>query len=285
MFNLALFDVVAYTDGCAYELQWPPPGWSLPFERRGPMEQRVEGTPNVVLLVDDDLDLQRSLTEYLTVRGIEVTAVDRLAEAQDLLRRHRFSAVLLDLQPGSDDGLRLARQIRGEGGPPVIIISTRSDEADRIIGFEAGADDYVVKPFSFAELLARLRVVSARASAVPSPPPPRLARFANWTFDPTSHELRNVGGQVTALTTGQSELLRAFLDHPQRVLSRVDLLALTGHRNSEVFDRTIDVLVARLRRTLERHATRPQLIETIRNRGYRFNAKVTWISVAMADME
>jgi DNA-binding response OmpR family regulator len=230
-----------------------------------------------VLLVEDDDMLSKRLAEYLSERGFGVTSVESLASARDLLKRHTFDAVVLDLNLGRDDGLVLARELAARGGPPVVIASSRIEESDRVLGLELGADDYLVKPYSFRELLARLKVVIRRAhdggARLSSR---RVAKFAQWTVDLTALRLFDASGREVMLTAGEMDLLKVFLDHPDRVLLRNQLVSMTHSDDAEVFDRAIDVLVGRLRRKLETDPRRPQLIRTVRTEGYRFTGRVEW---------
>ena len=236
-------------------------------------EDRVH---NVLVVEDDDM-LASRLVEYLQGRGFGVTAVASLPSARDLLKRHAFDAVVLDLNLGRDDGLVLARELSSRGGPPVVIASSRVDESDRVLGLELGADDYLVKPYSFRELLARLKVVIRRAhEGGPRLASRRIARFGQWTADLTALRIVDDEGNEVALTAGEMDLLKVFLDHPDRVLLRNQLVSMTHSDDAEVFDRAIDVLVGRLRRKLENDPRRPQLIRTVRSEGYRFTGRVEW---------
>lgn len=235
------------------------------------------GQPSAVLVVEDDDVLAQRLAEYLGGRGITATPVATLASARELLKRHQFDAVVLDLNLGRDDGLVLARELAESGGPPVVIASGRIEESDRILGLELGADDYLVKPYSFRELLARLKVVMRRSrESRHRPSARRVARFDQWTFDATALRLTDQGGREVDVTPGELTLLRVFLEHPDRVLLRNQILALTKRSDADVFDRAIDVLVGRLRRKLEADPKKPRLIRTIRGEGYRFAARVSW---------
>jgi len=233
-------------------------------------------THNVLLVEDDDLLSQR-LSEYLSGRGFGVTIVESLASARDLLKRHAFDAVVLDLNLGRDDGLVLARELAARGGPPVVIASARIEESDRVLGLELGADDYLVKPYSFRELFARLKVVIRRAQDGGARfSSRRVARFGRWTADLTAQRVFDESGEEVVLTAGEMDLLKVFLDHPDRVLLRTQLVSMTHTDDAEVFDRAIDVLVGRLRRKLEVDPRRPQLIRTVRTEGYRFTGRVEW---------
>jgi DNA-binding response OmpR family regulator len=206
-----------------------------------------------------------------------VMAAFTLKSSRDLLALHRFGLVLLDLQLEQEDGMALVKELDLQGGPPVIIVSARAEEAERVLGLELGADDYLVKPFSFRELIARIHVVQRRAGERRHRlARHRVARFGIWTVDLTSHRVQDQTGHSVHLTAGELAVLRAFLEHPGRVLWRHELLALTRSKDSDAVDRAIDVLVARLRRKLESDPRRPMLITTIRGAGYRFGHAVAW---------
>lgn len=228
-----------------------------------------------VLLVDDDPIVRSGVSAYLSDRSIEVTPVSALPTARDLLRRQQFDALVLDLNLGSYDGLTLAREVGLSNQLPLLIISARATESDRIIGLELGADDYLIKPFGFAELHTRLRTIWRRMEQRRVPLQTR-ARFARWLVDLAAHELYDEHGHRTPLTAAETALLRAFLTHPRVPLTRLDLLTLMDRSDADVFERVIDVLLARVRRKLEGGADGPTLIETIRGHGYRLNAHVTW---------
>jgi two-component system OmpR family response regulator len=237
----------------------------------------VEGKPAAVLVVEDDEVLANRLAEYLSGRGITATPVNTLASARELLKRHQFDAVVLDLNLAGEDGLALARELAENAGPPVVIASSRVDESDRVLGLELGADDYLVKPYSFRELLARLKVVIRRSrESRHRPSDRRVARFEQWTFDATALRLTDESGREVVVTPGEMTLLKVFLDHPDRVLLRNQILSLTRRSDAEVFDRAIDVLVGRLRRKLEADPKKPRLIRTVRGEGYQFTARVSW---------
>lgn len=246
------------------------------------MESNVPGFPDgpvlsQVLMVEDDPQLRHRVVEYLKSQNLAPTGVASLADARALLKQHRFDAVVLDLNLGSEDGLDLARELAAVKGPPVLIVSGRSEETDRIVGLELGADDYLSKPFSFRELAARIRSVLRRTSAPRrSVARRRIARFDRWRVDLGAHIAEDSAGARVELTVGELAVLRSFLDHPHKVLWRHELLALTRRDDAAVFPRTIDVLVARLRRKLERAPRRPELIRTVRGEGYCFEQAVDW---------
>jgi two-component system, OmpR family, response regulator len=234
-------------------------------------------TRNRVLIVEDDQRLAQRAVEYFGLHQTEAHAVGDLASARALLAAQRFDLVILDLNLGADDGLVLGRELAERGRPPVIITSGRSEEADRVLGLELGAHDYVVKPYSLRELIARARGVIRRANlprreAVRR----RTGRFDEWSIDLASLQGRHTTGRVLQLTAGELGILRAFLDHPHRVLSRNELLELTRRDDAAVFSRTVDVLVTRLRKKIEADPRRPRMIRTVRGEGYRFECDVEW---------
>lgn len=240
------------------------------------MSTDPDGRTPAVLVVEDDRVIARRLSEYLEGRGMTASAVHTLGSARVLLRRHTFDAVVLDLNLAGEDGLVLARELAG-GGPPVVIASSRGDEADRVLGLELGADDYLVKPFSFREMLARLKAVIRRAEGSRRRPAVRrVARFGMWALDVTARRLVHDSGREVSLTDGEMTLLAVFVEHPDRLFLRTQLIALTHVSDAAVFDRAIDVMVGRLRRKLAPDSTKPPLIRTVRAQGYRFTAPVTW---------
>ncbi|WP_157265558.1 response regulator [Azohydromonas aeria] len=232
-----------------------------------------------VLAVDDDPSVRQLVSHYLGDFDFRVSAVRSGQEMREVLARSAVDLVLLDLRLPGEDGLALARGLREERSRiPIIILTGRLDEADRVMGLELGADDYLTKPFSPRELLARIRALLRRtrmhegvAEAVSQL---RAYRFAGWELDLRRRRLANPQGEEVALRNGELNLLIAFLSAPQRVLGREQLLALSRLHDAEVFDRAIDVQVGRLRRRIEADPARPRLIVTERGSGYRFNAAV-----------
>jgi two-component system OmpR family response regulator len=192
------------------------------------------------------------------------------------LRDGRFDLVVLDLMLPGEDGLSLCRRLRSEGTLPIIMLTAKAEEIDRILGLEMGADDYLVKPFNPRELLARIRAVLRRASApaqaeVGESP---VLRFAGWTLDKAVRRLLNPEGERVTLTGAELDLLLAFCERSRRVLSRDQLLDLTQGRAAGPFERSIDVLVSRLRQKMERNPREPELIQTIRSGGYMFSPEI-----------
>jgi DNA-binding response OmpR family regulator len=230
-----------------------------------------------VLVVEDDVAFATTLADYLRGRGMTPTLAVTLDSARQILHEAQFDAVVLDLNLGEHDGLVLARELAESSGPPVVIATSRIDESDRVLGLEIGADDYLVKPFSLRELLARLKAVMRRTRRGGfRAPTRRVARFDRWSLDVAALRLVDEGGREVQITQGEMTLLKVFLDHPDRVLLRNQILSLTRGSDTEVFERAIDVLVGRLRRKLEANPRKPRLIRTIRGEGYRFTAKVSW---------
>ena len=229
-----------------------------------------------ILVVDDDPSLQRMVSDYLSQNNLSVAVASRRAEMTRLLDSERFNLMILDMRLGSDDGLDILRDLRSRSDLPVMIITGhRPDEVDKVVGLELGADDYITKPFSLRELLARIRVVLRRTDAMrvehvaePVEKTRRTSRFGRWTLDRRIRLLSDGSGPVT-LTKGEYALLLAFLDAPQRPLSREYLLQAT-RMHEDVFDRSIDVQILRLRRKLETDASNPTVIRTERGVGYVF---------------
>lgn len=231
----------------------------------------------LILVVDDDPDLRKLIGDFLAGHGYRVEVAENAAAMRTSIERQRPDLVILDVMMPGEDGLSAARRLVTERGPPVIMLSALGSDTDRIIGLEVGADDYLPKPCNPRELLARVRAV-LRRRAQPDPDEPAVpatrVEFAGWRLDLMRRELRDPTGTFINLSDGEFALLRTFVEHPQRVLSRDQLLEISRGRNSEVFDRAIDSQISRLRRKLnERGDT--ELIRTIRNEGYMLLAKVT----------
>ncbi len=228
-----------------------------------------------ILVVDDDPGLRELLQEYLTAQGYAVRTVADGAAMDDALRAEAADLVILDLMLPGDDGLTLARRLKMRGHLPVIMLSARGEDVDRIIGLEVGADDYLAKPFNPRELLARIRAVLRRvpneAAAVR---PARTLNFQGWRLDCLMRELTSPQGAQVAITGAEFDLLRVFCERPRRVLSRDQLLDFTQGRNAGSLERSIDVLVSRLRRKIEIDQHHPEIIKTVRSGGYLFTAAV-----------
>jgi DNA-binding response OmpR family regulator len=231
-----------------------------------------------LLVVDDDTGVLDLLRRYFTGQGFEVSAAANGAEMRDALARTTVDLVLLDLGLPGEDGFELTRQLRRTWNGALIIITGRGESVDRVVGLELGADDYVTKPFDLRELLARVRSVLRRAapSATPGDVASEVAlQFGNFLLSPQSRTLRTSHGETIALTTGEYELLRVLVEHPNRVLSRDDLMEHIHGRNAGPFDRAIDVQIGRLRRKVESDPANPELIKSVRGAGYLFSARVS----------
>lgn len=233
-----------------------------------------------ILVVDDDADIRQLVGDYLRRNGLRVSQAADGREMRATLETSDVDLIVLDVMMPGEDGLSLCRNLRAgkHRAVPVVMLTARDDETDRIIGLEMGADDYVVKPFSSRELLARITAVIRRARMLPPnlqvSEAARLIGFGNWRLDTSARHLLDETGTVYPLSGGEFRLLRVFIDHPQRVLSRDQLLNLTQGRDAELFDRSIDLLVSRLRQRLGDGAREQTFIKTVRSEGYVFSQPV-----------
>ena len=231
-----------------------------------------------ILLVDDDRDIRDPLATYLGKEGIRVTRADGAAAAREIVAVHAIDLVLLDIMMPGEDGLSLARFIGATTAIPIILLTAKAEEMDRILGLEIGADDYVVKPFSPRELLARIKAVLRRAGGTHADPvhAPDADGFAfgGWILRTGDRELIDGEGVAVPLSTGEFNLLHAFVTHSRRVLSRDQLLDLSAGRELAAFERSIDNHISRLRRKLEADPADPKLIKTIWGGGYMLAADV-----------
>ena len=231
-----------------------------------------------ILVVDDDPQIRDLLQEYLTRNELRVSAASSGKEMSSTLTEHAVDLVVLDLRLAGEDGMTLVRKLREESAIPVIMLTGVRDEADRIMGLELGADDYLTKPFSPRELLARIRTVLRRtkgaASTEARQSDVRAYRFAEFELNLRTRRLTKHPGQRLELTNGEFNLLAALLAAPQRVLTRDQLLEASRVYDNEVYDRSIDVQVLRLRRKIEIDPSQPQFILTERGVGYSFSAPV-----------
>ncbi|MBS0410596.1 MAG: response regulator [Proteobacteria bacterium] len=234
-------------------------------------------TAEHILVVDDDPGIRDVVSEFLERHGY---AVDTAADGREMERaisRHAPDLVVLDVMLPGEDGLAICRRLSTPDGPAIIMLSAMGEETDRIVGLELGADDYVPKPCNPRELLARVRAVLRRRRE------PRggdenldaACEFAGWRLDLVRHELRSPEGVVVNLSSGEFSLLRAFVERPQRVLTRDQLLEFARGPQSDAFDRAIDVQISRLRRKLDHGSEGVELIRTVRNEGYLFTPKVS----------
>ena len=229
-----------------------------------------------ILVVDDDPELRGLITTFLGGLGYRVQAAENAAQMNAAIERERPDLVVLDVMMPGEDGLSAARRLAASHGPPVIILSALGSDTDRIIGLEVGADDYLAKPCNPRELLARVRAVLRRSgSAEPvKTEDVRPYGFAGWRLDVTRRDLRDPTGIFINLSDGEFSLLRAFVEHPQRILSRDQLLDLVHGGRAEVYDRAIDTQISRLRRKLNDRA-QEEMIRTVRNEGYMLLPRVS----------
>ena len=233
-----------------------------------------------ILIVDDDQDIRELLQSYLERSGYRaLTAADGRA-MWETLDNHRVNLVILDLMLPGDDGLTLCRNLRAHStlcSIPVIMLTAMGEDTDRIVGLEMGADDYLPKPFNPRELLARIKSVLRRAQGVPQGlEESEISHyvFSGWTLDVVGRQLISPDGVIVALSDGEFRLLRVFIEHPNRVLSRDQLLDLTRGRDAIPFDRSIDVQVGRVRKRLNDTGPEPTIIKTVRGEGYILAATV-----------
>ncbi|BDI07683.1 response regulator [Sphaerotilus microaerophilus] len=243
-----------------------------------------------VLVVDDDPTLRELLTDYLGASGFQVEGAADGVQMRARMAQAWPDVLVLDLMLPGEDGLSLARELRRHSDLPILMLSARGEEIDRVIGLEVGADDYLAKPFGPRELLARLRALLRRSHpAAPTPSPPEAAtspapalappaeaatlhRFGPYTLDPQAWRLLRDGSEV-AVTSAEFALLRLFVQHPNRVLSRDDLIERLKGYERDAFDRSIDTRVTRLRRRIESDPAHPVYIRTVRGEGYLFNPR------------
>ena len=228
-----------------------------------------------VLVVDDDAEIRKLLGEYLERNGFRVSLANDGRDMRRALEAGRPDLVVLDLMLPGDSGLALCRDLRAGSNLPVIMLTARADEVDRIVGLEMGADDYLAKPFSPRELLARIKSILRRTRGRPSGrADAHRLRFAGWTLDLAARQLVAPDGVIVALSGSEFRLLSVFLEHPNRVLDRNQLMDLTAGRDGSPFDRSIDVQVSRLRLRLREDAREPRIIKTVRSEGYVLAAAV-----------
>lgn len=228
-----------------------------------------------VLVVDDDAEIRSLLAEYLGQNGYRVSLAHDGREMRQALEVSRPDIVVLDVMLPGEDGLALCRDLRARSDIPVIMLTARGEELERIIGIEMGADDYLAKPFNPRELLARMKGILRRARALPrARNGPQRLRFAGWVLDIAARHLVAADGVIVSLSGTEYRLLSVFLEHPNRVLDRNQLMDLTLGREATPFDRSIDVQVSRLRQRLRDDAREPRIIKTVRNGGYVLAAAV-----------
>src|SRR5262245_39237073 len=225
-----------------------------------------------VLAVDDDPSVRQMITDYLGDNDMRVTTLANGRDIGDLMERETIDLIILDLRLPNEDGMEIARKLREQSEVPIIMLTGRKEEADRVMALELGADDYLTKPVSPRELLARIRALlrrsRARETVADGLAKVRAYRFSGWELNVRLRRLKTPTGETVPLTNSEFNLLAAFLAAPERVLSRDQLLNLSRLHNDEVYDRSIDVQVGRLRKKLEGGAAPPELIRTERGAGY-----------------
>jgi len=237
----------------------------------------VSATPHI-LVIDDDPAIRDLVVEYLGKNDLRVSSGISGREMFEIIDREAIDLVLLDLKLPGEDGMRLARMLRERATVPIVLLTGRNEEADRVMGLELGADDYVTKPFSPRELLARVRAVLRRYQVQATLPERdntrRAFRFAGWEFNLRTRRLVSPAGVSVELSNGEFSLLNALCRAPQRVLTRDQLLSMSRLHEAEVYDRTVDVQIRRLRLKIEADSANPTLIVTERGAGYRLASDV-----------
>jgi len=229
-----------------------------------------------ILIVDDNREIRDGLSRYMRANGYRATAAESAAAARRVLKTNGIDLAVVDVMMPGEDGLNLTRGVRAESALPIILLTARGDDVDRIIGLEIGADDYVVKPCNPRELIARIGAVLRRArgqGARPGDLQAQRVRFENWTLDIARRELIGVNGTALPLSSGEFRLLVAFIERPKIALTRDQLLDITQGRNLDPFDRSIDSAISRLRRKIETDSRAPRLIKTVWGGGYIFTAE------------
>jgi len=228
-----------------------------------------------ILIVDDDLQIRQLLSEYLTGFGMAVVAVaDGLAMAE-VMKEASFDLVILDLMLPGDDGLALCRKLRAESDVPILMLTARGETMDRVVGLELGADDYIVKPFEPRELVARIQTILRRTRGTrENRKEQNVVEFMGWRLNYVLRHLVSPEELVIPLSNAEFRLLAVFIEHPNRILTREFLLDSARGRDMDVFDRSIDILVSRVRQKLNDDSRTPTLIKTVRGEGYLFDAKV-----------
>jgi two-component system, OmpR family, response regulator len=227
-----------------------------------------------LLITDDDPEIRELLAHFLRKHGYEVSLAANGEEMDQQLAAANFDLIVLDVMLPGEDGLSLCRRLSADTDIPIIMLTAMGEEADRIVGLEMGADDYLAKPFNPRELLARIKAVLRRASP-PSTAEGKLVNFSRWQLDLGRRELKRRDGTLVPLSAGEFSLLQVLVEHPQQVLSRDFLLDRTRGRESGPYDRSVDIQLSRLRRKIEQDPKHPELIKTVRSGGYMFSMPTT----------
>lgn len=230
-----------------------------------------------ILIVDDDLQIRELLKDYLTGYGMTVVAAADGSTMRAAMAANHFDLIILDLMLPGEDGISLCRSLRTSSDIPILMLTARGEAMDRIIGLEVGADDYVVKPFEPRELVARINTIlrRARGNQEASAMLNENINFAGWNLNATMRQLTSPDKLVVPLSNAEFRLLKVFIDHPNRVLTRDFLLDQARGRNMELFDRSIDLLVSRLRQKIGDDPRTPDMIKTVRGEGYIFDIKAS----------
>ncbi|TPW29078.1 response regulator [Martelella alba] len=234
-----------------------------------------------ILIVDDHREIRDAVRSYLERNGFRATTARDAAEMNEKLRAGQFDLIVLDVMMPGEDGISVCRRLSAEGSVPILMLTALGEETDRIIGLEVGADDYLPKPFNPRELLARIRAIlrrSERQPKVAGAPTGEKLRFAGWTLDTDTRRLIAEDGREESLTTADFRLLTTLLARPRFVMSRDQLLDATAGRAANVFDRTIDNQISRLRRKIEQDPAAPEIIVTVRGGGYSLAVDVEHLS-------
>lgn len=229
-----------------------------------------------ILIVDDDAQIRELLREYLSGFGMSVTAVADGKAMAEAIEKESFDLVILDLMLPGEDGLSLCRSLRAKSDIPILMLTARGEAMDRVVGLEVGADDYIVKPFEPRELVARIQTILRRTrGGRENANEHKEAEFMGWRLNFVLRQLVSPQELVIPLSNAEFRLLAVFVEHPNRVLSREFLLDEARGRDMDIFDRSIDILVSRVRQKFNDDPRMPQLIKTVRGEGYLFDAKVT----------
>jgi two-component system OmpR family response regulator len=229
-----------------------------------------------ILMVDDDAQIRQLLSDYLSGFGMSVVAVADGKAMAEALKKSSFDLVILDLMLPGEDGLSLCRSLRAESDIPILMLTARGEAMDRVVGLELGADDYIVKPFEPRELVARIQTILRRARGKrENHKEQNEVQFMGWRLNYVLRHLVSPEELVIPLSNAEFRLLSVFIDHPNRILTREFLLDSARGRDMDLFDRSIDILVSRVRQKLNDDSRTPTLIKTVRGEGYLFDAKVT----------
>lgn len=238
----------------------------------------MNATGSTILIVEDDADIRQLVAELLRKEGFLIEEAEDAAAMDAVLAQTQPDLIILDLMLPGEDGLSICRRVRARNNVPILILSAKGEEIDRVVGLEIGADDYLPKPFGPRELLARVRAVLRRTTGMPSVVQNRRLGFEGFVVDLDARQVSDASGTPVSLTSAEFDLLACFVQRSRRVLTRDQLLDWTHGRSAEPFDRTIDMLVSRLRRKLDTASPGTSLIATVRNGGYLFTAPVRPLS-------